>query len=118
MKKLTKIIIRIPSAIWRRLLSQLIKMLLSYFYGISFGRKTIFVGFPVFRGVGKTEFGDDCILVSNKLRNPVGLFRPCIIGTLDNANGKFGKVKIGDRFSASGAVIGANCRGNQKCAAQ
>lgn len=83
---------------------------LSYFYGVKFGRKPIFVGFPVFRGDGQIEFGDDCVLVSNKLGNPVGLFRPCIIGTLDNVNGQFGMVKVGDRFKASGVVIWAQTK--------
>lgn len=107
MNKLTKIIIRIPNAIWRRLLSQPIKIFLSYFYCVKFGRKPIFVGFPVFRGDGQIEFGDDCVLVSNKLGNPVGLVRPCIIGTLDNANGQLGTVTVGDRFRASGVAIWA-----------
>lgn len=107
MNKITKILIRIPSAIWRRLLSRPLKLLMYLFYGIQFGRNPIFVGYPVFRGDGKIVIGDDCVLVSNKLGNPVGLFRPCIIGTLDNLDGNFGTVSIGDRFSASGVVIWA-----------
>lgn len=107
LQKIASLIRRLPSAVWRRLLCKPVTLILKLFYGVKIGRNPLFVGWPILDTHGQIEFGNDCVLVSSQLGNPIGLFRPCIIGTLDNSDGTRGRVKIGDRFAASGVCIWA-----------
>lgn len=68
---------------------------------VALGRPGCFIGFPCIRGNGKISIGDSFILASNKLSNPIGLFRPCIIEAICSES----IVSIGDGFSASGCCI-------------
>lgn len=101
-----KIVRNLKSSIWRRVLSTPAKFLISKLYGVEFGGKVIFVGWPVFRGDGEMVVGNHCVLISSKLSNPLGLYRPCIIESMK----KHSSIRIGDRFSASGVCIVAETR--------
>jgi len=92
---------RVPSIFWRRILTKPATTILRLFYGIKLGKQSLFVGWPVFKGIGSVEFGDNCVLVSSQLGNPIGLFRPCIFNAL-NTNSK---IHVGNNFGASGGCI-------------
>lgn len=99
--KISKLLRRLPSAIWRRVLSKPAKFILSNCYGVRFGRNPIFVGWPVLKGEGSIQFGHNCVLVSSPLGNPLGLYRPCIVEAIS----PYSCIHIGDHFSASGVCI-------------
>lgn len=99
--KITKLIRRLPGAIWRRVLSKPTKFILGNCYGVSFGRDPIFVGWPVLKGAGLIKFGHNCVLVSSPLGNPLGLFRPCILEAISSQS----RIHIGNNFAASGVCI-------------
>jgi acetyltransferase-like isoleucine patch superfamily enzyme len=99
--KISKLLRRLPGAIWRRVLSKPVKFILNNCYGVRFGRNTIFVGWPVLKGEGSIQLGHNCVLVSSPLGNPLGLFRPCIIEAISSHS----RIHIGDNFGASGVCI-------------
>lgn len=99
--KISKIFSRLPGAIWRRILSKPARFLLINCYGVRLGSNSVFVGWPVFKGEGSIQMGNDCVLVSSPLGNPIGLYRPCIL----EAVGLSSRIHIGNHFSASGVCI-------------
>lgn len=92
---------RICNAIWRRFLSLPVGFVFKYFYNIKFGGEAKFIGLPVFKGKGCISIGNNCVLVSLKLANPIGLYRPCIIEAINEQS----SIVIGNNFSASGVCI-------------
>ncbi|MFL0807744.1 MAG: acyltransferase [Oceanobacter sp.] len=94
---------RLLYAFWRRVVSRFYIFYLNSLRGISVGKGLIVVGLPSLQGRNIT-IGRQSVLVSLPLANPIGCYRPCILGTIES-NSKSGKIKIGDRFSASGVCV-------------
>ncbi len=92
---------RTPSAIWRRVLSKPMGFLFRTVYQVKIGERPKFIGWPIFKGKGIIELGNNTVLVSSSLGNPIGLFRPCIIESISENS----KIQIGSNFSASGVCI-------------
>lgn len=101
LRKIFKIRRKLHGAIWRRILSRPAKRILELCFGTKVAGEMQLIGWPLFKGDGQIIIGRNCVLVSNRNGNPIGLVRPCTI----EAVWKHSTINIGNEFSASGVCI-------------
>lgn len=76
-------------------------MYLQMITGLKMGKGASLVGMPVIRNRGQISIGENGVLVSLPLANPIGLTRPCILETTISA----ATIRIGSNFGSSGICI-------------
>lgn len=87
--------------VWRHLLSPVSSYWLEVTQSLDFDERPLLVGWPIIRSTGKISIGKNCVLVSLPNGNPLGLYRPCMLETLNPDS----RIVIGDDFSASGVCV-------------